>query len=320
MYLDVDYLSELPPNNKNTGLRAGLQDRFPYSVASLTPPLMRSPTIIARDIPYFLRQIAEFETGHNDLDQDIQQTAYMVLFTHVLRAGLAKHIGIEKHGDACSFTQAVKEAQRVSGLNRRGDFVGKSGKREETEKIQAGQILWDELMSARPFAETGHFLPKDVVLRILKISDPLFWTPWPARARAITYALDTYPQNVAELEKLSRIFGPDYTEQQRKDAEERDILARIERLRGPELAIFHRPHETWDQKLAQLKAEFKSVQTLGAAGDYRNAIVAHLLSRATSAFHLDRLREEFGYCASLADVITVARRVEERFSPPRPAY
>lgn len=307
MYFDVDCLSETPPNNENTGLRARLQDRFPYSVASLKAP----SGMTATEIFSFLHQIAEFETGHNDLDQDIQQTAYMVLFTHVLRAGLAKHIGIEKYSDACAFTQAVKEAQHVSGLNRRGDFVGKSGKREESDKIQAGRILWDELMSARPFAETGHFLPKEVVLRILKISDPLFWTPWPARARAITYALDTYPQNVAELEKLSRIFGRDYTEQQRKDAEERDILARIERLRGPELAIFHRPHETWDQKLAQLKAEFKSVQTLGAAGDYRNAIVAHLLSRATSAFHLDRLREEFGYCASLADVITVARRVEE---------
>lgn len=315
MYLDVDYLSELPPNNKNTGLRAGLQDRFPYSVASLTTP----SGMIAPEIFSFLRQIAEFETGHNDLDQDIQQTAYMALFTHVLRAGLAKHIGIEKYGDDCAFTQAVKEAQRVSGLNRRGDFVGKSGKREEIDKIQVGQLLWDELMSARPFAETGHFLPKDVVLRVLKISDPLFWTPWPARARAITYALDTYPQNVAELEKLSRIFEQDYTKQQRKDAEERDIHARIERLRGPELAIFHRPHEPWDQKLAQLKAEFKSVQNSRAAGDYRNAIVAHLLCHATSAFHLDRLREEFGYCASLADVITIAQRVEERFSPLRPA-
>ncbi len=272
----------------------------------------------ATEIFFFLHQIAEFETGHNDLDQDIQQTAYMVLFTHVLRTGLAKHIGIEKYGDACAFTQAVKEAQRVSGLNRRGDFVGKSGKREETDKIQAGQLLWDELMSARPFAETGHFLPKDVVLRILKISDPLFWTPWPARARAITYALDTYPQNVAELEKLSLTFGWDYTEQQRKDAEERELHARIERLRGPELAIFHLPPEPWDQKLARLKGAFQSVQNLRAAGDYRNAIVAHLLSHATSAFHLDRLRKEFGYCASLTDVITVARRVEGRFSPPRP--
>lgn len=316
MYFDVDCLSETPPNNENTWLRARLQDRFPYSVTPLKAPSgMTAPEIFS-----FLRQIAEFETGHNDLDQDIQQTAYMVLFTHVLRAGLAQHIGIEKHDDDCAFTQAVKEAQRVSGLNRRGDFVGKSGKREESDKIQAGQILWDELMSARPFAETGHFLPKDVVLRILKISDPLFWTPWPARARAITYALDTYPQNVAELEKLSRIFGRDYTKQQKRDAEKRDIHARIERLRGPELAIFHRPHEPWDQKLAQLKAEFKSVQNYKALGDYRNAIVAHLLSHATSAFHLDRLREEFGYCASLADVTTVARRVEERFSSPRPAY
>ena len=78
------------------------------------------------------------------------------------------------------------------------------------------------------------------------------------------------------------------------------------------------PHEPWDQKLARLKGAFQSVQNLRAAGDYRNAIVAHLLSHATSAFHLDRLREEFGYCAKFADVITVARRVEERFSPLRP--
>lgn len=320
MYPDVDCLSEIPPNHQTTRLRALLQDRYPYSIASLTRQRNPDLSLTERSIPYFLRQIAKFETGHNDLDQAIQQTAYMVLFTHVLRAGFAKHIGIEKYDEDCAFTQAVKEAQRVSGLNRRGDFVGKSGKREETDKIQAGQILWDELMSARPFAETGHFLPKNVVLRILKTSDPLFWTSWSARARAITYALDIYPQSVAELEKLSRIFGRDYTKQQERDAERRDINARIATLRGPELAIFHRPPEPWDQKLARLKAEFQSVQNYKAVGDYRDAIVTHLLSRATSAFHLDRLREEFGYCASLEDVITVARRVEERFSPPRPAY
>ena len=312
MYLDVDCLSEIPPNHQHTGLKSALQEEFPYSIASLRPPLPR--TISKRDVSYFLRQIAEFQAGQNDLDHDIQQTAYMVLFTHVLRSGLADHI--EVGHDNCAFAQSVKEAQRVSGLNRSGDFVGKYGKREETEKIQAGTILWGELMSHPPFAETGRPLPKEVVLKVLKISDPLFWTCWSTRARAITYALDTYPKSLAELQKLSRAFGRDFTDQQKSAAEEREIHAHMKRLGGPDLLIFHYASETWDERLLRLKDDFKKAQHSRLAPAYREAIVGHLLAHATSAFHLDRLHTEFDYRASLEDILAVARRVEERFRGP----
>lgn len=308
----VDYLSEIPSNHQHTGLKYTLQEEFPYSIASLTSPLTN--TISTRDISYFLRQIAEFQAGQNDLDHDIKQTAYMVLFTHILRSGLAGHIEIGH--DDCAFAQSVKGAQHASGLNRNGDFVGKSGKREEMEKIQAGTILWDELMTHPPFAETGRHLPKEVVLKILKISDPLFWTCWSTRARAITYALDTYSKSTTELQKLSRAFGRDSTDQQKRAAEERDIHVRIGTLHGPDLLMFHHASETWDKRLLRLKEDFKNAQHSRLAPAYREAIVGHLLARATSAFHLDQLRTEFDYRASFKDIIQVTHRIEGRFRGP----
>lgn len=313
---DSDYRTKSLKKYKLRSLRAKLLDDFPYSIASLGQPVTFTTTLLPKDIWHFLREVSDFVIGGSIRDQEIKRKAYMVLFTHILRSGLAEHLVVEKYEEDCVFTQSVREANCMSRLPCGMQISRGLGALDEFERRQAGQALWKELMKNRPFSKTGNLLPKAVVLKILEISIfPI--AEHDKRERAITHVFYMYPDSLAELETLSKMFGHLSTPEQVIIAKQREAGMLITQLHFLQRHGIACSENGWKQELMRLRKSFMveglvEGQSLSAQF-YRDAILEYLLGLMSSAFQLDLLAKELGYKPTFPDVMQVLRGIERRF-------